>query len=111
MMASIPPGPAELVSFENPRKSATFCPSATYLWQNEELGSRAMKQAVAHIEPEVRGLRLLVAADTDEVIARSCDRKRAYGARCARLVAQRRRGTGEQVSPYRCFYCGAWHVG
>lgn len=70
-----------------------------------------MKQAVRRMDPGVRDLRLTVAADTDEVIARSCDRKRAYGARCARLVAQRRRLAGEPVSPYRCFYCGAWHVG
>jgi hypothetical protein len=70
-----------------------------------------MRPSVIRIDPGVRNLRLLAAPDTDEVIARTCDRKRAYGARCARLVAQRRRAAGEQVFPYRCFYCGAWHIG
>jgi hypothetical protein len=70
-----------------------------------------VKQAVAPVEPDVRRLRLRAGSDTNEVIARSCDRKRPYGARCARIVAERRRSQGEQVSPYRCFYCGAWHVG
>ena len=52
-----------------------------------------------------------MAPETEAVIARTCGGKRAYGARCARLVAQRRRQQGEHVSPYRCFHCGSWHIG
>ena len=48
---------------------------------------------------------------TADLITRSCEHKRSYGARCARLVAQRMRQQGRRVSPYRCFYCGAWHIG
>ena len=48
---------------------------------------------------------------TAEVITRSCGHKRAYGARCARLVAQRMRDKGQRVAPYRCFVCGEWHIG
>ena len=70
-----------------------------------------MQQPYPSIEASVIDLRRRVGSDTDALITRSCDRKRPYGERCARLVAQRRRRRGEQVSPYRCFYCGAWHVG
>lgn len=52
-----------------------------------------------------------MAPETEVVIAKACAHKRAYGARCARLVAARRREKGDRVSPYRCFYCGAWHIG
>lgn len=52
-----------------------------------------------------------MAPDTQAVIARTCGGKRSYGARNARLVAERRRREGDKVSPYRCFYCGAWHIG
>ena len=48
---------------------------------------------------------------TAEVITRSCGHKRAYGDRCARLIAQRMRDQGQRVAPYRCFVCGAWHIG
>ncbi len=50
-------------------------------------------------------------SSTAEVITASCGHKRAYSARCARLVAQRLREHGKRVSPYRCFNCGHWHIG
>lgn len=52
-----------------------------------------------------------MAPETKAVIAKACQCKRAYGARCARLVAERARSQGNRVSPYRCFNCGSWHVG
>lgn len=70
-----------------------------------------MQQPVPRIDPADQDLRRQATAETDKVIARSCDNKRPYGARCARLVAQRLRRQGQKVSPYRCFYCGAWHIG
>lgn len=43
--------------------------------------------------------------------ARACVGKRIYSPSVARLVAQRMRRKGEQVSPYRCNFCGQWHIG
>lgn len=53
----------------------------------------------------------MMARSTDEVIARACSSKRAYGEKTARAVAERMRGQGEKISPYRCPFCHWWHIG
>lgn len=43
---------------------------------------------------------------------RACGTKRKMGAARARDVAQALTDrTGERISPYRCPWCQAWHVG
>jgi hypothetical protein len=42
---------------------------------------------------------------------RVCGTKRRLHRREARTVAQRFRHHGHRVSPYRCPFCGSWHVG
>lgn len=44
--------------------------------------------------------------------SKACGEKVRMGAKRARAVAaELTRRSGRQVSPYRCVFCGSWHVG
>jgi hypothetical protein len=41
-----------------------------------------------------------------------CDGKRKHkSANCARKEIERIKSDITHITPYRCFYCGRWHVG
>jgi hypothetical protein len=51
------------------------------------------------------------ANELDAIRERSCTRKTAYGPNRARTVAVERQRAGDDVHPYRCPFCGLWHLG
>lgn len=54
----------------------------------------------------------VVEAATERLIERACAAKvRHAGRRAARRAADDARARGVRVSPYRCPFCGGWHVG
>jgi hypothetical protein len=54
---------------------------------------------------------VLTDVEVEQLVERMCTRKRRYGRVVARQVAERMRGRGRRVSPYRCPCCAGWHVG
>jgi len=47
----------------------------------------------------------------EATVRRCCTTKTAMGQQAARAVAGRARAEGIALHPYRCPFCGAWHVG
>lgn len=53
----------------------------------------------------------LTPGEVEALTERICGTKSPYSAKAARRIAERWRGRGVAISPYRCPLCGEWHVG
>lgn len=53
----------------------------------------------------------MTAVAVDAIEARACLRKSRYSVAGARQRAAELTRPGQRISPYRCVFCGCWHVG
>lgn len=43
--------------------------------------------------------------------ARACERKVKHASLAGALIARKRQGLQDELEPYRCQWCGGWHLG